>query len=77
MTAFLIDPLSSNSRARIFCERLGFSFVEFRPFDTDDCAVYQIDVTPSCHSTRHPFGFRMGWPGCAGRSLAAVRRTRP
>ncbi len=36
----LIDPLASNTRARHFYETLGFSFVEYRHFDDDLCAVY-------------------------------------
>lgn len=41
VTAVLIDPLASNTRARKFYERIGFEFVEYRTFGTDDCAVYQ------------------------------------
>ncbi len=36
----LIDPLSSNVRAIRFYERLGFTYVEDRRFDDDDCKVY-------------------------------------
>jgi aminoglycoside 6'-N-acetyltransferase len=36
----LIDPLSSNTGAIRFYERMGFSFVENRNFDGDDCSVY-------------------------------------
>lgn len=40
VTAVLIDPLASNTKAIRFYERLGFEFVERRMFDEDDCAVY-------------------------------------
>lgn len=38
----LIDPLSSNTKAIRFYERLGFQFVEDRQFGDDDCSVYMI-----------------------------------
>jgi aminoglycoside 6'-N-acetyltransferase len=41
--AVIIDPLTSNTRARRFYERLGFYFVEYRRFGQDDCAVYRLD----------------------------------
>ncbi len=41
--AVIIDPLESNTRARRFYERLGFSFVELRRFGEDDCAVYRLE----------------------------------
>lgn len=40
VTAILIDPLASNTRAHRFYERLGFQFVEQRWFGDDDCFVY-------------------------------------
>ncbi len=40
VTAVLIDPLASNTRAHRFYERLGFQFVERRQFGDDDCFVY-------------------------------------
>ncbi len=40
VTAILIDPLASNTRAHRFYERLGFRFVEPRRFGEDDCFVY-------------------------------------
>jgi aminoglycoside 6'-N-acetyltransferase len=43
VTAILVDPLASNSRARRFYERFGFRFVEERRFGEDDCAVYRLD----------------------------------
>ncbi|MCA9540431.1 MAG: acetyltransferase [Myxococcales bacterium] len=43
VSAILIDPLASNTRARRFYERLGFGFVEDRRFGLDDCAVYRLD----------------------------------
>ncbi len=42
VSAVLIDPLGSNTRARRFYERLGFQFVERRRFGQDDCAVYRL-----------------------------------
>lgn len=43
VSAVLIDPLASNTRARRFYERLGFQFVERRRFGQDDCAVYRLN----------------------------------
>lgn len=43
VTAILIDPLSNNTRAHRFYERLGFQFVEHRRFGDDDCSVYRLD----------------------------------
>lgn len=43
VTAVIIDPLASNTRARRFYERLGFRFVERRRFGADDCAVYRLE----------------------------------
>jgi len=43
VTAVLIDPLTSNTDAIRFYERLGFRFVEYRRFGEDDCSVYQIN----------------------------------
>jgi aminoglycoside 6'-N-acetyltransferase len=42
VTATLIDPLASNTRAHRFYERIGFRFVERRRFGDDECLVYQI-----------------------------------
>ncbi len=42
VTAVIIDPLATNTAARKFYERLGFRFVEYRQFDEDHCAVYQL-----------------------------------
>ncbi|MEM7796231.1 MAG: GNAT family N-acetyltransferase [Cyanobacteria bacterium P01_C01_bin.118] len=42
VTAVLIDPLASNTRAHRFYKRLGFRFVERRNFGADDCFVYQL-----------------------------------
>ena len=42
VTAVLIDPLASNTRAHRFYERLGFRFVERRDFDGDDCFVFRL-----------------------------------
>lgn len=43
VTAILIDPLESNTRAIRFYQRLGFRFVEHRRFGEDDCAVHQLE----------------------------------
>jgi len=43
VSAILIDPLASNTRARRFYERLGFRYVEDRQFNADHCAVYRLD----------------------------------
>lgn len=42
VTAILIDPLTVNTKAIRFYERLGFEFLEFRKFGDDDCSVYQL-----------------------------------
>lgn len=43
VTAILIDPLASNTRAHRFYERLGFQFIEARRFGEDDCYVYCLN----------------------------------
>lgn len=43
VSAVIIDPLASNTRAQRFYERLGFRFVERRLFGDDDCSVYRLD----------------------------------
>lgn len=43
VTAVLIDPLASNTRAHVFYERLGFRFVGRRQFGLDDCFVYRLE----------------------------------
>ncbi len=43
VSAVLIDPLASNTRAHRFYERLGFRFVERRRFGADECFVYRLD----------------------------------
>ena len=42
VTAVLIDPLVSNTRAHRFYERLGFQQIERRQFGDDDCFVYRL-----------------------------------
>ncbi|MGD1951517.1 MAG: GNAT family N-acetyltransferase [Leptolyngbyaceae cyanobacterium] len=42
VTAVLVDPLVSNTRAHRFYERLGFQQVERRQFNDDDCLVYRL-----------------------------------
>ena len=41
----LIDPLSSNTRAIRFYERLGFCYLEDRRFGDDDCKVFILKRT--------------------------------
>ena len=43
VTAILVDPLASNTRAHRFYERLGFQLVESRRFGSDDCLVYRLN----------------------------------
>lgn len=43
VTGILIDPLSSNTDAIRFYQRLGFKFVEERWFDKDLCAVHLLE----------------------------------
>jgi len=43
VTAVLVDPLASNTRAHRFYERLGFRFVEPRRFGDDDCYIYRLN----------------------------------
>ena len=43
VSAVLVDPLATNTRAHRFYERLGFRFVEPRRFGLDDCFVYRLD----------------------------------
>jgi aminoglycoside 6'-N-acetyltransferase len=43
VTAIIIDPLASNTRAIQFYERLGFSAVERRHFGEDDCLVMRLE----------------------------------
>jgi aminoglycoside 6'-N-acetyltransferase len=42
VTAILIDPLATNTKAHRFYERLGFRFVERRFFGEDDCFFFQL-----------------------------------
>lgn len=43
VTAVLVEPLASNTRAHRFYERLGFQFVLERQFGNDDCFVYRLN----------------------------------
>lgn len=45
VSAVLVDPLESNTRAHRFYERLGFQFVERRRFGEDDCIVFRLERT--------------------------------
>jgi aminoglycoside 6'-N-acetyltransferase len=50
VTAVLVDPLASNTRAHRFYERLGFQFVEPRQFGQDDCFVYRLNRSDALKS---------------------------
>jgi aminoglycoside 6'-N-acetyltransferase len=39
----VLDPMVTNTKARTFYERNGFTFVEERFFGPDHCAVYRFD----------------------------------
>lgn len=41
--AVVLDPIISNTRARLFYEKTGFQFIEERRFSEDLCAVYKLD----------------------------------
>ena len=43
VTAVIVDPLASNTRAHRFYERLGFKFIDRRTFGEDDCFIYRIE----------------------------------
>ena len=43
VTAVLVEPLVSNTRAHRFYERLGFQRIERRQFGLDDCFVYRLN----------------------------------
>lgn len=43
VTAVIIDPLASNTRAHKFYERLGFKVVGPRRFGADECLVYRLE----------------------------------
>lgn len=45
VTAIIIDPLESNTKAHRFYERLGFTIKEKRTLGEDRCCVYQLDRT--------------------------------
>lgn len=42
VTAILLDPLESNTRAHRFYERLGFRFLRKQRFGRDDCFIYWL-----------------------------------
>jgi aminoglycoside 6'-N-acetyltransferase len=42
VTAVLVDPLKTNTRAHRFYERLGFLFSVERQFGEDNCFVYRL-----------------------------------
>lgn len=42
VSAILLDPLESNTRAHRFYERLGFRFLRKQRFGQDDCFVYRL-----------------------------------
>lgn len=62
VSAVLIDPLVSNTRAHRFYERLGFQCIGPRSFGPDECLVYRLDretwrtAQPAAASQGGPFG---------------------
>lgn len=52
VTAVLIDPLASNTRAHRFYERLGFQKVGPRRFGDDDCLVYRLPRRVWCEQKK-------------------------
>lgn len=50
VTAILIDPLASNTRAHRFYERLGFQCIDRRWFAEDDCFVYRLNRSDWCQT---------------------------
>jgi aminoglycoside 6'-N-acetyltransferase len=42
VTAIVIDPLTSNTRAHAFYRRLGYEPVERRVFGDDECLVHRL-----------------------------------
>lgn len=50
VTAIVIDPLASNTRAHKFYRRLGFKAVGRRMFDEDDCLVHELRREEWCQS---------------------------
>lgn len=43
VSAVLVDPLVSNTRAHRFYVRVGFRFVARRGFGEGECSVYRLD----------------------------------
>ncbi len=43
ITAVIIDPLASNTKAHRFYERIGFRFVEKRVFNDEECFVLRME----------------------------------
>ncbi len=43
VTAILVDPIVSNTRAHRFYESFGFKCIERRYFGKDDCFVYRLE----------------------------------
>jgi aminoglycoside 6'-N-acetyltransferase len=54
VSAVLIDPLASNTRAHRFYERIGFRFLEPRRFGDDECFVYRLDRTDYMQAPDRP-----------------------
>lgn len=53
VTAILIDPLASNTRAIAFYRRLGYVPVARRMFDDDDCLILALTREAWLISSRH------------------------
>jgi len=56
VSAVLIDPLASNTRAHRFYERIGFRFLERRRFGDDECFVYRLDRTDYTQAAQQTVG---------------------
>jgi aminoglycoside 6'-N-acetyltransferase len=54
VSAVLIDPLASNTRAHRFYERIGFRFLEPRRFGDDECFVYRLGRTDYMQAPDRP-----------------------
>ena len=52
VTAVLIDPLATNTRAHRFYERLGFQYVGAQRFGEDDCIVYRLPRDAWCRAKK-------------------------
>jgi len=54
VTAIVIDPLTSNTRAHAFYRRLGYEPVERRVFGDDECLVHRLTRARASETTDNP-----------------------